>query len=297
MIWREDLLYAKCLKENKELKVLINKDTNHSPEEVSDSTEDEEILAKYKSNGYKQTNPQNNAQAHLKCTVCKRTFFKEKVLRNHMASHNEDGDWTCGDFECNFQTNSEDKLTAHKHKEHEPAIRTQNTGAGTGNGKPNSTDCNTCGKEFIYKIDLNKHISDIHMTYKPCRNAQTCTYAPRCRYNHKEYPQGHQVCYECGKSFKSMHELMKHRKSTHKVPMCKQFMKNNCGFSAKDCYNNHSKASEPATSVGKTAPEGFWEVPQDTAPPVRIQKGPTQAEWLQMKQALVQLNKMMQQFQ
>ena len=29
------------------------------------------------------------------------------------------------------------------------------------------------------------------MTYKPCRNIQACTYAPNCRYNHKEYPVGH----------------------------------------------------------------------------------------------------------
>ena len=101
--------YAKCLKDNKELKAEINKrnpDNNHSSDKDNDSTEDEDILLKYTSKGYKQTNPQNNAEAHLKCTVCKRTFIKERVFRKHMEDHNEDGDWTCGDFECNFQTNS-----------------------------------------------------------------------------------------------------------------------------------------------------------------------------------------------
>ena len=79
--------------------------------------------------------------------------------------------------------------------------------------------------------------------------------------------------------------------------MCKQFLQNKCGFSAEDCYNTHSKPKEPATFVGN---EGFWEVPQNTAPPLSnptIKKGPTQAEWLQMKQALVHLNKMMEKFQ
>ena len=92
------------MKENKELKAEIKKiqsNTNYSSEDDIDNTEDEETLFKYKSKGYKQTNPQNHAL--LKCTVCKRTFIKERVLRKHMESHNEDGDWTCGDFECNFQ--------------------------------------------------------------------------------------------------------------------------------------------------------------------------------------------------
>ena len=93
---------------------------------------------------------------------------------------------------------------------------------------------------------------------------------------------------------------MKHRKSKHKVPICKQFMSNSCGFSAEDCYNTHSKPTPPATFVANGTNEGFWEVPQNTAPPLSnstVQKGPTQAEWLQMKQALVQLNKMMGKFQ
>ena len=93
---------------------------------------------------------------------------------------------------------------------------------------------------------------------------------------------------------------MKHRKSSHVVPMCKQFMKNQCDCSANDCYNNHAKPKRPAKSVENISTQGFWEIPQDTAPPVidnRIQKGPMQAEWIQMKQSLAQLNKMMQMFQ
>ena len=101
------------------------------------------------------------------------------------------------------------KPIAHMHKEHRTETPSPLTKIG-GNRYHDSIKCYTCGKEFVYKLDLKKHIIETHMTYKPCRNAQSCTYAPKCRYNHKEYPEGHQVCYECGKSFKTMHELMKH---------------------------------------------------------------------------------------
>ena len=288
------------MKENNKLKAEIKKiqsNTDHSSEEDIENTEDEETLFRYKSKGYKQTNPQNNAI--LKCTVCKRTFIKERVLRKQMESHNEDGDWNCGDFECYFQTNCEDNLKAHMHKEHKTA-RPSPTTEIIGNNKSDSIKCYTCSKEFVYKLDLKKHITEAHMTYKPCRNAQSWTYAPRYRYNHKEYPEGHHVCYECGKSFKTIHELMKHRKSSHVVPMCKQFMKNKCDFPANECYNNHAKPKGHAKSVENVSTQGFWEFLQDTAPPVidnKIQKGPTQAEWIQMKQALTQLNTMMQRFQ
>ena len=303
--------YTKCVAANRKLRAerrsaLVNHEgkeksrQDDDSSEVEDSSEEEDTLAYYKSKGYRNTNPQNEPYLHLRCELCRITFYKEKVWKTHMAKHNEDGDWTCGEFDCNFQTNSEVNLREHKNRVHTTKSAPPIPSEGNGNRRPKGNTCNTCGEDLIYKIDLTKHVTQAHMTYKPCRDLQTCTYAPKCRYNHREYPVGHQVCFECGKSFKTMHELMRHRKSSHIVPLCKLFQKNSCGFSTDDCYNTHNKASEPVKNVANNTIEGFWEGPKNTAPPLTepsSQKGPTQAEWLQMKQALMQINKMMQKFQ
>ena len=142
------------------------------------------------------------------------------------------------------------------------------------------------------------------ITYKPCRNIKTCVYAPRCRYNHKEYPEGHQVCYKCGSVSKTLHDLMKHRKKEHKVPLCKNFLKNTCQFSEHDCYHMHtSKAPNTPVQIVGNSPnqsesqdQGFQGVESNLAPPSNP-KGPTQAEWVQMKLAINKINEMMSRFQ
>ena len=169
--------------------------------------------------------------------------------------------------------------------------------------------CNHCKKDFIYRIDLTKHIREEHKTYKPCRNLGDCSYALKCRYNHKQYPKGTQVCFECGFTFMTVHDLMRHRKEVHKVPMCKEFLRNNCGFSADDCYHTHSKQPhtehkpvqdvENKRNTSNENSEGFWDAPVNLAPPLgakKIQQGPTHLEWDQMKEKFKQLNQMMERF-
>ena len=109
----------------------------------------------------------------------------------------------------------------------------------------NKNMCRKCEQTFLYKIDLKAHIRKAHITYKPCRNPKTCSYNP-CRFNHQEYPEGSQVCYECGNNFKSIYELMKHRKLSHDVVLCKQFLKQSCEYSSEDCYFPHTKKSQPS---------------------------------------------------
>ena len=166
--------------------------------------------------------------------------------------------------------------------------------------------CRTCCKDFIYRIDLKKHINESHKTHKPCRNMDSCTFRV-CRFNHKVYPLGHQVCYECGKSFKTVHELMRHRKATHKAVLCKDFLKGNCDYPGEECYYTHtnqtqSHASQSETQVSKQPPsktQGFWNLPLIKEPPSKtssVQNGPSQSEWTQMKTMLGQLNKMMEAF-
>ena len=231
-----------------------------------------------------------------------------------MTCHNKDGDWTCND--CSFQTNREDELRDHRIRAHEPQYSPtlnqpkegfQKTKE-TGTSKSGGSTCNLCNKDFIYRIDLSKHVAEEHKTYKQCRNLGSCSYRQRCRYNHNEYPPGTQVCYECGKTFKTIHELMRHRKAAHKVQLCKEFLKGNCGYSQEDCYFTHAKQTctgpviivEKKTEQSKSPTQGFWEAPSNLAPPATNQKlseqGPTQLEWIQMKQTLNMMNKMMSKF-
>ena len=48
-----------------------------------------------------------------------------------------------------------------------------------------------------------------------------------------------------------MHEIMKHRKTLHTVPLFREFLKNKCWFSAVDCYNLHTESSDPVRTVKK----------------------------------------------
>ena len=143
------------------------------------------------------------------------------------------------------------------------------------------------------------------MFFKPCRNITNCSYAPKCRYNHTQHPEGTKVCYECGFTSKTTHELMKHRKTVHQVPLCKEFQKGSCGFSGEDCYYSHEKNAHgrPALNVersstqNRTPPQGFCPPPTNPAPPLSTPQGPSQAEWLRMKDMLRQLNQMVANFQ
>ena len=202
-------MYVKVVKENKKLKANTNVTTDNpaTSDKESDAT-DEETLTNSKSKGFKRTTPQNQSEKKLSCPICKISFRKENELRKHMTCHNKDGDWTCND--CSFQTNMEDKLRDHKIRAHEPNEVFQKTMKHGARNSGGST-CNLCTKDFIYKIDLNKHIAKEHKTYKQCRNLGSCSYLPRCPYNHNEYPPGTQICYECGDTFKTLHELMRHR--------------------------------------------------------------------------------------
>ena len=101
---------------------------------------------------------------------------------------------------------------------------------------------------------------------------------------------------------------MRHRKSTHKVELCKMFLKGDCGYSSEDCYYTHGKRAQTGPvlivdnkmdpTVLKT--QGFWEAPSNLAPPSGllhpIRQGPTQSEWIQLKQTLNQINQMMAKF-
>ena len=171
--------YAESLREIKSLKSKpIESGKEHNkPETTSDATAEEELIVRSKSKGFKKTSPQYEPEARFKCDVCKETFKKEYIFNKHIETHNNDGDWTCGEFECSFQTISEEQLKKHKHIAHPPGGLKDGAGRQESRGvRPmqqkggSSNDCHTCNKEFVYKIDLVKHVRETHRAYKPCRD-------------------------------------------------------------------------------------------------------------------------------
>ena len=312
--------YVKSQHEIKSLKAYIRK-IEDNPEVNGDTDgSDVEYLTNYKSKGFRKTSPQTQAETNLRCQVCKITFTNTSNLRKHMKSHNKDGDWTCD--KCSFQTINEELLKEHEKNAHhfKQAPTTSNGPRKTFEGARKEEDhmesamepkgknfCTSCQKDFIYRIDLKKHIINTHKTYKPCRNLENCTFSP-CRYNHKEYPKGHQVCFECGEDFKTIHDMMRHRKITHKIVLCKMFLKKACDFSSEDCYFTHAAKSletpvkivENKTNQAKEHIQGFWETQSNLAPPSKVPSNlpvPSQSEWIQMKNTLMHLNQMMARFQ
>ena len=290
--------YSKSLQKIKylELQLCDQEDPIKTYEELEKdniSTDDLENLVKSKSKGFRKTTPQNEAEENLKCPICKKVFTKQNDFKKHIDQHDKDGDWTCS--HCSFQTNNESILGNHKKTAHRENAPKERRGSGdkqvTSNKKDISNECRTCNKDFIYKIDLKKHINESHKTYKPCV----------CRFNHRVYPEGHQVCYECGNSFQTVHELMRHRKATHKAVLCKEFLRGNCGHSAEDCYYTHSKQAQSKPSnveaqtlvQPQTQTQGFWDISSRKEPPSEIlsaRGGPSPLEWEQIKNMLAQLN-------
>ena len=108
-----------------------------------------------------------------------------------MINHEEDADWKCdGDpigEECSFQTNEKQLLENHiREKHHTAEILTikeveeiQNkTNEDPEKNKQQSTEimikCPFCENNFKSKTALARHRQDVHPTYKPCRNIESC---------------------------------------------------------------------------------------------------------------------------
>ena len=118
------------------------------------------------------------------------------------------------------------------------------------------------------------------------------------------------LCYECGFEYKSLSDLMFHRKAHHNINKCIKFTENNCKFTDESCwytYNEQHNMMNKENEQQETHDEGFWDPPSsreepteqpsvfrvpppNPAPPL---SQPTQANWLKMVSMMNDLNKMM----
>ena len=85
-----------------------------------------------------------------------------------------------------------------------------------------------------------------HRTYKPCRNLPNCQFKDQCLFNHNQIKDNEFICFQCGKIFTSISDLMNHRKATHKKNMCIRFKNKICDFTNDKCWFSH-ETEESAT--------------------------------------------------
>ena len=123
-----------------------------------------EDIAKSKTKGFRKTSPQSDPVINNQCSVCRKIFNTVSKLNKHMLSHDKDGDWTCGEFECSYQTISEANLKEHKVRAHnnpdvqsaaEVSSKRPSKQSSTKDVIGNSNECNICKK----KISFTKLIS------------------------------------------------------------------------------------------------------------------------------------------
>ena len=72
-----------------------------------------------------------------------------------------------------------------------------------------------CSKHFRTKREMSHHMSADHKSYKICDYFKEgkCDVDGECRYNHEVLEQGQEICFKCGKKFKSKRDLRRHMKN------------------------------------------------------------------------------------
>ena len=190
-------------------------------------------------------------------------------IKNHVKSHNADGDWKC--HSCNFETNSKEILNTHKCKEEEIChiscetetknqnhTKIHNTNhelrkSPTGNILKN-IKCNVCEDMFSNKTELSSHKLKGHKSWKLCNKFFSsdvnvkCLHNP-CHFSHVPPSEGMHRCYDCGREFMVLEELMLHRKAIHNA-VCRLSLTNQCERDQETCWFNHPPHKNTVAAQG-----------------------------------------------
>ena len=173
--------------------------------------------------------------SRFQCPYCRYTRNTKSQLEKHMKEHEEevdDSSFTCD--ECPYKNNSRDQLnrhmkTAHRIKVHETK---------------DSPQCTQCLSEFKTKAELLGHLKEKHINYKPCdyyngpNNEDNCELDGECRFYHIKLKPGEQICYKCGKTFKSKKDLINHIKQSHGNKIYHRYLQNKC--TERNCFFSHT---------------------------------------------------------
>ena len=213
----------------------------------------------------------------LECNTCAYVSDTKTELETHKKeNHKKEKEFPCTD--CDFQATSRAILRKHRQLLHNKVAEIESTPTEIGHISqiPISTSleevlkdvqivrkeadtkmkkCPFCNEIFSSSTSLAQHRRESHLTYKPCRNIDQCTFGIDCFYSHIPISEGLFRCFQCGDEFNTINEMMLHRKENHEgVKICKKFLENQC-MKDNECWWLHNNAVD------------FQKIPENLAPP------------------------------
>ena len=234
--------------------------------ETNDENDGIEQLLMNKNNGFSRFNPQSEAQMKREsqsfhCPDCKIKISKRDYMTTHQKTHNID----CSICDKSFKTNS--KLQEHIRNEHDTQSRSYEEmichiqcgdgrctrgEAGSQQGQ-NIHTCNLCDETFVSRNMLSTHKTDVHRTYKPCRDMVNCVFQSGCYFSHVPVTLGKVRCFQCGEEFNTKNTMMIHRKIHGEVKDCIDLIKNQCSR-GESCWWNHNIKEQVFRQVKENLP-------------------------------------------
>ena len=100
--------------------------------------------------------------------------------------------------------------------------------------------CNFCDETFSSRNSLSTHKSDVHRTYKPCRDPINCVYQAGCYFSHVPLTMGKVRCFQCGEEFSTKNTMMTHRKIHGEVKKCQKQISGQCDR-GNSCWYDHEE--------------------------------------------------------
>ena len=250
--------------------------------ETNDDDEDIVQLVQNKENGFARSNPQCVPQKKkdiyvYDCPGCDKKFNK----REHMQSHQKTHEVRC--ILCDKMFKNDGRLQEHTRLDHDEMICHVQCGGGictmSESEKPQTANphkCNFCERAFPSKNALSTHRSDVHRSFKPCRDITNCQFQSGCFYSHIPITLGKVRCYQCGEEFASKNTMMIHRKVHGGVKECKKLSDNNKCDRGDDCWWSHIMNQQV-----------FQKVQENLPPPIQRtqQMMYQQTPWIQQQQS------------
>ena len=243
--------------------------------ETNDDDDDLEQLLRNKENGYTRSNPQSEPQQKkdvyvYDCPGCEKKFHKKDHMQSHLKTHEVRCSY------CNEMLKNDKKLEEHTRLKHDEMICHVQCRAGIcimnesrNTQRADSHKCNFCERVFPSKNTLSTHRADVHRSYKPCRDINSCQYQSGCFYSHTPVTLGKFRCFQCGEEFHTKNTMMIHRKIHGGVQECNKFVNNQCDR-GKNCWWTHTMKQQV-----------FQKIQENLPPPIQRT---VQTPWIQQQQ-------------